>query len=165
MNTRTSMNTKNNGAREKITGPDKQNAGPDKKFPAAHEKGKRLTQRIRDWLADFTEWDGSILDTLMARLLGHKYYLPFYQRRFPPNANPIQVSAYIFRSRKDLEAYREQLAANATFRFVCYSTFRSRLKIRMQDGAFGDKVLVSLFADIIRRYKVPAKITPDEKPD
>ena len=129
------------------------------------EKRGGIAERLKGAIAGFTEWDGSILDTLIAKAIGHKYYLPFYQRRFPPNGNPIQVSAYIFRSKRDLLQYKKELEANPTFRFVCYSTFRSRLKIRMSDGAFGDKVLVSLFADIIRKYKVrEPNPTAHEKP-
>lgn len=126
----------------------------------------QLVKRINNRIAQFTEWDGSILAALLAKIIGHKYYLPFYQRRFPPNGNPIQISAFIFRSRKDLEKYKQELAANATFRYVCHSTFRSPLKIKMNDGEFGDKVLVSLFADIIDKYKVPepTEQTADGKP-
>lgn len=124
-----------------------------------------IIQQVKSRIAKFTEWDGSILNTIIAKAFGHKYYLPFYQRRFPPNGNPIQVSAYIFRSKQDLLRYKKELDANPTFRFVCYSAFRSPLKIQMSDGAFGDKVLVSLFAGIIRKYRVNEPGTQaDEKP-
>lgn len=134
------MNTKNNNAHEKIT-------DPDKKITEAHEKEKKLTQKIKDWIADFTEWDGSILNTLIAKVVGHKYYVPFYQRRYPPNQNPIQVSSFIFHSRQELEKYKQEMSYNTTFRFVCYSIFRSPLKIENHNG--------TLSAPVTDAFKVP----------
>jgi len=65
----------------------------------------------------------TILTEIAAFILGRRYYANIINTN---GTDRCEISCYIFRSRKDAEKHRDQLATNMSFRFIETVSFRSR---------------------------------------
>lgn len=62
---------------------------------------------------------------IINRLFGHKYYANIINRR---GTDMIDVSSFIFRTRKEADAHRDSLTNNRSFMYIETVSFRSRRK-------------------------------------
>lgn len=59
------------------------------------------------------------------KLFGHKYYANIINRR---GTDMVDISSFIFRTRKEADAHRDSLATNRSFMHIETISFRSRRK-------------------------------------
>ena len=73
----------------------------------------------------------TILQRIIAHILGHKYYAAVVNTR---GTKITELACFIFHTKEEAEEYRDSLITNATYMHVETISFRSRKEYPKQDG-------------------------------